>query len=156
MENITCTNVTEYCSSTTCGVSKTVRRSASLHMACALKKPVHRADMRLILYYRFLEYQQFMIDIVADFCGYMSGKVPSHLLDIVMPVILPISNLNHTCPYDGNVYVNNFEIDDRIMDNTLFPPGQYRINLAFLTGKRLIASTQIYVMVPRSKAAQIG
>lgn len=150
MEKITCTNSTEYCSSTTCGVSKTVRRSASLYLSCALKKPVHAVAMRLVLYYKFREYQQFMVDIVLDFCGYMSGKVPSPVLDIVMPVIKPISNLNHTCPYEGNVTVNNLEIDDRLMDNTVLPPGQYRIDLAFLTAKRLIASTQIYVMVPRA------
>lgn len=156
MQKITCTNGTEYCESTACGVSKTVRQSASLHLSCALKKPVHAINLRLVLNYKFRVYQQFMVDIFVDFCGYMSGKVPSHVLDVVMPVIVPISNFNHTCPYDGNVTVNNLEIDDRLMDNTVLPPGQYRIDLAFLTGKRLIVSTQIYVLVPRSIEAKIG
>lgn len=156
MKKITCTNSSEYCSSTTCGVSKTVRQSASLYMSCALKKPVQAVAIRIVLYYKFREFQQFMVDIVVDFCGYMSGKVPSHVLDVVMPVIAPISNINHTCPYEGNVTINNLEIDDRILDNTVLPSGQYRIDLAFLTRKRLIASTQIYVMVPSAIEAKIG
>lgn len=150
MEKIICTNGTKYCSSINCGVTKTVRHSSSMYMSCVLKKPVHTLDIRLVLFYKFRVYQQFLVDILVDFCGYMSGKVQSHILDLVMPVIIPISNLNHTCPYDGNVTVNNLEIDDRILDNTVLPPGQYRIDLAFLTGKRLISSAQIYVLVPRS------
>lgn len=157
MEQFTCTNVTEYCSSTTCGVTKpTVRQSATLHYSCTLKTPVHAVQIRVVLYYKFVVYQQFMVDIVVDFCGYMSGKVPSFVLDIVMPVIMPISNLNHTCPYDGTVTFTNLEIDDRLMDNKVLPPGKYRIDLAFLTGKRLIARTNIYVIVPPVLDGKIG
>lgn len=118
-----------------------------------LTRPVHDAWIHGTWYYKFngLTYNRFPIDLWENLCDWLSGKSKSYLLDWTIGRAINYSNMNHSCPYHGYVFlkvdnmsVNNFPFEPE----TLIPSGRYRVDLDFTEGNRVpIGNAKLYFSV---------
>lgn len=78
-------------------------------------------------------YRPFIPKRYEDFCGYMRKDKTNIFLTLFYPLLLPYTNINHTCPYEPGVYdvnipdmpTNAFDLID------LLPSGRDRIDLSY-------------------------
>lgn len=89
-------------------------------------------------YHRFnsIIFQRFGVGLWDNVCDWLAGKARSYVLDWTIGRIIKHTNLNHSCPYSGLVYI---KIDDVSINDTsirtyipfepLIPAGKYRINI---------------------------
>ncbi|BFG04185.1 uncharacterized protein DMAD_03210 [Drosophila madeirensis] len=54
---------------------------------------------------------------------------------LVINAIMTRSNVNHTCPYNHEVILDNLEFTDDFLRNLPLPQGDYKIQLRFATNK---------------------
>lgn len=112
-----------------------------------------------MLNYRFNSvYRKFLIDLDMDFCGYMAETQKFDiLLRTIMPVVERYSNINHPCPYSGNVTVRKMRITNKIFDRAILPSGQYRIDVSIYDSKekRPIIFCKIFMTVPIANDARL-
>lgn len=95
-------------------------------------------------------YQKFLIDLQEDVCGFLRGKKPSKILEMVVPVIENYTNTLHECPYHDEVYLKKFRLTS--LGLPIVPTGQYRLDVSFYSGKKFLLLAQIYVRI-RSNGA---
>lgn len=82
------------------------------------------------LYRRFNHFRPFLIDLDTDVCDFMGNKSKRQLLaDGIFPKVMPYTNLNHSCPYEGEVWLRNFEVDLRFINLFQVPTGYYRLDV---------------------------
>lgn len=102
------------------------RNNLKIDVRINLNSPISSIRTRGMIYYKYNTYQRVGGDVSIDICGWLNGE--SHfLLDWFLPKILKYTNLNHKCPYDGQVYfkANNISID-KFDYPSLLPAGRYR------------------------------
>lgn len=80
----------------------------------------------------------------------MAGKTKSVLLDQIYPISKQLTNLNHTCPYIGQMVAKDLEIGFKYLKFAIIPAGEYRVELDFLDEKQLIINTKIQFSVDDS------
>ncbi|ALC45452.1 CG33752 [Drosophila busckii] len=74
-------------------------------------------------------YHPFLYNLTVDFCRYMKHPNPMVVFYYFQRAFQPYSNLNHTCPYNHDVIVNDFVLDDKMFDKLPLPKGNYLLLL---------------------------
>lgn len=60
----------------------------------------------------------------------MSTKtIAQPVLAVVMPIFGRFGNINHPCPYIGNVTADRLQIGNWILNRSSIPPGQHRMDV---------------------------
>lgn len=93
-----------------------------------------------------------------DFCGYMAERRAYNIfLKQVMPIIEKFSNINHPCPFTGNVALRNMPFSNSWFDRAILPSGQYRMdfNIYDSKEKRPIIFCKVFVTVPIAADARL-
>lgn len=115
-----------------CDLRPIARDRFNLLIKCDLIRPIYTAHIHSVLYHQFnsLVYRKFMIDIWEDACGFLSGKSKAVLVDVLYRIISPYTNMNHSCPYTGNVFVSmkNFSTRNFAFE-PLLPSGRYHTDI---------------------------
>lgn len=98
-------------------------------------KPIYKAFVHTQVYYRYISYQKFPINLWDDMCGWFSGRRRSWVMDWTLGKLLKHSNINHTCPYIGNVFVtaDNISLNTFVFEQFI-PAGRYRIDFNLSQG----------------------
>ncbi|CAD7084546.1 unnamed protein product [Hermetia illucens] len=67
------------------------------------------------------------INMTINACQYLSknARVPFHA-NLIMKWVQSFSNINHTCPYSGHIFVRNLRTDNFRM---IIPDGEYRMDV---------------------------
>lgn len=140
-----CPQFREYCENITC-----VNTLSGVDIKITLKRPLDIIYTRLVMHYNFGgTFKQFMINVENDFCAYMAGG-SDPVLDMFMFNLRPVSNINHSCPYSGDIFVDKYVYDKTFLDNKVIPNGQYRLDLTLFTAKKKIFYfMQTFVTVPQ-------
>lgn len=97
-----------------------------------------------------VRWQKFLIDVNTDLCAYMAGKVKSVLMDQIVPLTNLFSNLNHTCPYTGQIIAKDVELGFKYLRFAIIPAGEYRVDLHFVSQKQLVADVKMQFTVDES------
>lgn len=76
-------------------------------------------------------------EIFPDLCGWLSGRSKSYLLSWISKELLQYSNLNHSCPYEDNVYIDadNLSIKQFLHFSIFLPSGKFRVNVDITEGR---------------------
>lgn len=104
-----------------------------------LTKPIYDAWAHIVGYYRFnsITYQRFAVDLWGNICDVLSRRRKSLVYDLTLAKILPYTNLNHSCPYDGHVFVKVDNISASLFQlEHLIPSGRYRIDVTMTDGTK--------------------
>lgn len=129
-----------------------------MHIEGNLTRPLHGILAHITVYYKYKTYQRWAVDVWEDICGHLSGTKSSYLMLFTVNKVLNYTNINHPCPYEGNVYikVNNISIDAFPFE-PLVPSGRYRVDVDLTEGKKdnVIVMVSLYVEVSDHRIEQI-
>lgn len=142
-----------------CEMKQISRNALKIHFSLNLTKPIYDVWLHSVFYYRFngLTYKKFPIDLWENGCGWLAGTTKSWILDWTVGKVLNYSNLNHPCPYEGNVYlkVDSVPVSNFVIDQFL-PAGKYRIDYYCTNGNRsdVLFSSHMFMSVSDNRIEQ--
>ncbi|XP_046808412.1 uncharacterized protein LOC111682575 [Lucilia cuprina] len=92
-------------------------------------------------------YRPFLYNNTVNFCKFL--KNPNHLpfWKIVYSIIKPASNINHTCPYNHDIIVNNLVLDSGMLKMVPFPTGDYLVILRVAAYNHYKAEIRSYLSI---------
>ncbi|XP_054732956.1 uncharacterized protein LOC129240908 [Anastrepha obliqua] len=74
-------------------------------------------------------YRPFLYNVSADFCAFMANRSRYPFLKMVVAAITKDSNINHTCPYNNDIIVENLVLRDGMFGLFPVPEGDYMFKL---------------------------
>lgn len=120
-----------------CDVKLVARRTLKFDIVGNLTRPLRRAWLHAVAYYRYTNYQKYALDLWEDLCGWLDGKKKSYILDWTVKRVQDYTNVNHPCPIEGHVFVKTDNISlDKFTTEPLLPSGRYRLDVNFTEGKK--------------------
>lgn len=111
-----------------------------------LGRPLAQTDAKLLT---VLNFRPFLIDVDTDFCDLMGNKTKNQILgDILIPLVMPKSNWNHSCPYKALI-LQNFVFDSAMVSLFPAPTGYYRLNTRIYNPKtnETIMQAHLYISI---------
>ncbi|KAH8290981.1 hypothetical protein KR054_007626 [Drosophila jambulina] len=100
-----------------------------------LQLPVDNCWINWSIYRRYNGFRPFLYNVSTDFCQLLGNSNVLSFQGLVINAIMTRSNLNHTCPYDHDIILDNLEFNDEFLKNLPLPQGNYKIELGFATDK---------------------
>ncbi|KNC31350.1 hypothetical protein FF38_02847, partial [Lucilia cuprina] len=93
------------------------------------------------------EYRPFLYNTTVDLCKFLKNGNKFLFWKIVYNVMKPFTNLNHSCPINHDIILDNLIVEERSMKLILFPAGEYQIRLNTLHSKRSKMDVKVYFSV---------
>ncbi|XP_073841544.1 uncharacterized protein [Musca autumnalis] len=93
-------------------------------------------------------YRLFMYNSTTDYCRFVKNP-NSHIFWklIYRNAIVPSSNLNHSCPYDHDIIIDNLILDGSMFRLIPFPADEYMIGYRVSVHSRLRAEVKAYFII---------
>lgn len=129
LERMQCWSDTTICSPLTCNITRPNRNTQLMYTSCNLSAPLDAIRIHVQLFRRYQVYQPFMVNIEFDACALFSDYSLFSML--FLPHFAKYSNLNHSCPYNGFLHVDAFQLDMAVMNSFQLLQGQYYLGLNF-------------------------
>ncbi|XP_037722444.1 uncharacterized protein LOC119555236 [Drosophila subpulchrella] len=109
------------------------------------KKPINNFNVNLSFHKKSNGYLPFLFNQTLDYCYYMRNPKAHPLIYMMHKPFLPVSNINHSCPYDHDVIINGFIFKENDMRDLPISNGEYMIQVKIATDKNYIACIRTYV-----------
>ncbi|XP_017864618.1 PREDICTED: uncharacterized protein LOC108614911 [Drosophila arizonae] len=77
-----------------------------------LKLPIDNIFINWSGWRRYNSFQPFLYNSTCDFCNLLAARNKVSFEYMVLAAIQSRSNVNHTCPYNHNIIVDNLVFDD--------------------------------------------
>ncbi|BFG04184.1 uncharacterized protein DMAD_03209 [Drosophila madeirensis] len=110
------------------------RAGVNIHLQL-FQVPIDNVWINWSMYRRYNGYRPFMYNISSNFCKLMENVNQMSFEGLVIRAIMTRSNLNHTCPYDHDIILDNLEFTDDLLKNLPLPQADYKLQLRFATYK---------------------
>ncbi|ALC42382.1 CG33679, partial [Drosophila busckii] len=107
--------------------------------------PAYNITLNFSIWRKLNGYHPFLFNITVDFCHYMKHPNPMQVFYYFHRAFMPYSNMNHTCPYDHDVIINNFVLADDMFDKVPVPKGSYMFNLRISANSIWAAQINAYL-----------
>ncbi|XP_022223514.2 uncharacterized protein LOC111074859 [Drosophila obscura] len=128
--NVKCKCVDEdYCSMDYCylkSINRTYKyASGRLRL---LKPPLTNVQLNCGLYKRFSGYKPFLYNFTVDGCKFLNNPRHSPVANYFFGIIGTNHNLNHSCPYNGEIFIDQVPINlvnSHLTATLPFPEGDY-------------------------------
>ncbi|XP_075151090.1 uncharacterized protein LOC142225196 [Haematobia irritans] len=145
LKNITCKSLDpEFCKVDVCELAPDKNRFPAVSVFVKLLQvPVTNAKMRIQLGVASATRTP-KIDNTWDGCAFMKSRKTNRALNRLFGYIEPYTNLNHTCPYNHDIYVKNITLSNQrpllpLMNNL------YMVKIEFeVDGKKRITITSLF------------
>ncbi|EDW92999.2 uncharacterized protein LOC6532541 [Drosophila yakuba] len=108
------------------------------------KVPINKVDINVSLHKKSNGYRPFLFNQTLDFCYYMRNPQAHPLIYMMHKVFIQASNINHTCPYNHDVIINEFMYKENDLKDLPIPNGEYMIRLKVAFDKEYRTSIKIY------------
>lgn len=156
LERLECTSNQAYCNASYSTANLMARDKSFMTVGCNLIKPLEKASVRLVLYYRFQVYKKFLIDVTEDLCAYQKGKNSGKILQLFMPFIKTKTEIfNQTCPFIGNMTVDNLRYGSYLFPH-LMPAGQYRLDIDIVDQNVHVWMLQVFFRISSDGMQNFG
>ncbi|XP_033160941.1 uncharacterized protein LOC117141546 [Drosophila mauritiana] len=125
---------------------KFIRRGvAAFYMVWKLYNvPINSVDINVALYKKSNGYRPFLFNQTLDFCYYMRNPRAHPLIYMMHKVFMQTSNINHSCPYDHDLIINEFIYKKNDLKDLPIPNGDYMIRVKVAFDKEYRTSIKIY------------
>ncbi|XP_073821258.1 uncharacterized protein [Musca autumnalis] len=125
--NIKCTSLDkEFSTVDQCALKIIKRNVVGLNVVCKLLKgPVNDVNINIVLYKRSNGYQPFLINATGDLCKFFENRKRNQVFNLLADYFLRSSNINHTCPYDHDLIVENLILDSDLFSALPLQNGDY-------------------------------
>ncbi|XP_033246362.1 uncharacterized protein LOC108158670 [Drosophila miranda] len=118
--------------------------STKIHML-----PIKSASIRTQVLQRLNGYKPFLFNFTTDACKALSGKM-NPTTRFFFGLIAPYSNLNHSCPYDHDLFVEKLPIsfmDEQLTKVLPFPEGDYCLKNVYSHRGKPRAEVSVYASI---------
>nr|XP_017026932.1 uncharacterized protein LOC108077905 [Drosophila kikkawai] len=105
---------------------------ASAHLKFR-KLPLRSILINLSSWKRVSGYQPFLFNVTVDFCRYIKHPNPLNFFHYFYLGIRTFINLNHTCPYNHDIILKDFVLNDKMFAKVPFPKDSYMFSIKFAT-----------------------
>uniref|UniRef100_A0A1I8P1G8 Uncharacterized protein n=1 Tax=Stomoxys calcitrans TaxID=35570 RepID=A0A1I8P1G8_STOCA len=85
--------------------------------------------VNLSLHKKLSGYKPFLYNETYDFCKFMANRKQKPFSKIIFDAFQTDSNVNHTCPYNHNIIVDNMVINENNFKYLPLPRGEYMFQL---------------------------
>ncbi|XP_017840224.1 uncharacterized protein LOC108598118 [Drosophila busckii] len=125
---------------------KMIRRGvAAFSMYAAVYKlPVKNVYANLELHRRSNGYKPFLFNQSLDYCFYMRNPKAYAFINSIHDTFLNYSNMNHTCPYNHDIIINDMEYGKNSFNQIPLPNGEYILCLKLAVSKVWVAEIKLY------------
>ncbi|XP_017133546.1 uncharacterized protein LOC108150093 [Drosophila elegans] len=128
-----------------CEMKVVSRGVAAFFMVWKLYKiPIDNVGINVSLYKKSNGYRPYLFNQTLDFCYYMRNPRAHPLIYMMHNVFLSTSNMNHSCPYNHDLIINNFIYKQNDLKDLPIPNGDYMIQVNVATDKAYRVSIKIY------------
>ncbi|XP_017004339.2 uncharacterized protein [Drosophila takahashii] len=118
--------------------------AANIHVKL-LKLPLNRMVMRFNAFRKLSGYHPFLFNVSKELCRSMKHPNRLDVFYWFYNAFQPFSNLNHTCPFNNDVYVKNCTLHDGMFVKVPLPKGNYMLTLDMDDGiKKWVANLSVY------------
>ncbi|XP_054732560.1 uncharacterized protein LOC129240654 [Anastrepha obliqua] len=93
--------------------------------------PVNNVTVNVRVFKKASGYRPFLYNVSADFCAFMAHRSRYPFLKVFFAAIAKDSNINHTCPYNNDIIVENLVLRDGMFGHFPVPEGDYMYKLMF-------------------------
>ncbi|EDW04107.1 uncharacterized protein LOC6561981 [Drosophila grimshawi] len=130
-----------------CNLKILGRGVVALNVHAVLQKgPFNNAKVNVCLFRKFNGYRPFMFNTTVDYCKLMADRRKQlSFPKIVRDSLANCSNLNHTCPYEHDIIVDNMVFDETFFKYLPLPTGDYKIQIMAATDNEWKTIINIYI-----------
>ncbi|XP_073821315.1 uncharacterized protein [Musca autumnalis] len=104
-------------------------------------------EVNLALFKKVNGYKPFLYNTTIDFCMFMTNRNKFKFAKIFQDILMEESNLNHTCPFDHNLIVDNLILDERKFAFLPLPRGDYMFMLKVAAYNDWKALVKVYISI---------
>ncbi|KPU77898.1 uncharacterized protein Dana_GF26488 [Drosophila ananassae] len=135
-----------YINFTRCEMKLIGRGMSSFFMIGQLYQiPVENVDISVAVYKKSNGYRPFLFNQTFDYCYYMRNPKAYLLVYTLHKVFISSSNVNHTCPYDHDIIIDNFVYIKSDLMELPIPNGDYMFKIEIITYKIWRGHISIYI-----------
>uniref|UniRef100_A0A1I8N6F7 Uncharacterized protein n=1 Tax=Musca domestica TaxID=7370 RepID=A0A1I8N6F7_MUSDO len=105
---------------------RVVRRglsAATVHIK--VLRPITELMVNVAIYKKASGYKPFLYNTTYDLCRWKTGGIQNVLARIANNFIAEFSNINHTCPYEHDLIIQNMTVSEDKFKLMPIPPGEY-------------------------------
>ncbi|XP_059221474.1 uncharacterized protein LOC106088968 [Stomoxys calcitrans] len=125
------TNVRDFMRDFGYNTGSVVRRgviSANVYAAIH-KSNLNNVSVNLGLYKKENGYRPFLYNITLDFCKFIKTRKSFPFFRMFFDTFRKNSNINHSCPYNHDIIVENYTLSDEMFKLLPLPEGEYMFKL---------------------------
>ncbi|XP_013105957.2 uncharacterized protein LOC106086003 [Stomoxys calcitrans] len=121
------------------------RGLVSLNVRVGLyKTPVTNVTLNMGFYKKANGFKPFLYNYTVDFCDFVRNRKRYPVVKVIFDIFLSASNINHTCPYDHAIVVDNLVLDEGKFQYLPIPEGEYMLKLRVFAYNDLKATVEAY------------
>ncbi|KAH8330393.1 hypothetical protein KR067_002059, partial [Drosophila pandora] len=117
-----------------CRLKAVSRDRVFLNIRAYIYYPAHRIMVRGKIFKRANGYKPWLYDKKVDACAFIRQK-SNPLVLLVYNLFKDFSNINHTCPYEGEQVIKDFYLQQDLLRVPL-PSGDYMLTLQWYFDKK--------------------
>ncbi|XP_044778482.1 uncharacterized protein LOC6734251 [Drosophila simulans] len=94
--------------------------------------PVNQVKVNTALYKRLNGYKPFLYNVTVDGCKFLKNQNSSPVAKYIFGIFKDVSNINHFCPYDHDIFVEKLSAENinfQITKILPFPEGKYMLQM---------------------------
>ncbi|XP_075167905.1 uncharacterized protein LOC142240071 [Haematobia irritans] len=111
------------------------------------KLPVTNVTVSFSLWKKVNGYRPFLYNVTEDFCRFQRNPKRNPFLNIMFTGMRNASNMNHTCPYDHDIIVNNLILNEGMFQLMPLPNGEYMFRLMVAAYNDWKADVKAYALI---------
>ncbi|KAH8259934.1 hypothetical protein KR038_005316, partial [Drosophila bunnanda] len=115
-----------------------------------LQKPVSKVRINAALYKRTNGYTPYLYNVTVDACKLFKNLKTQPVAKVIYDFLYSTSNINHSCPYDHDLYVNHLTADylnSHLTHILTFPKGDYLFQMHWIAYKINRAVIKLYFLI---------
>ncbi|XP_073848336.1 uncharacterized protein [Musca autumnalis] len=143
--NLECTTLNETVTTfEECALKPTISGLMGLNVHAKVFQVLPDIKVDASFYKKANGYKPFLFNTSVDFCEVMAKKTQNIVSHIIFNIVKDYSNLNHTCPYDHDIHVENLVLSEEKMKFLPLPSGEYLVSLFIGTRTGRVSGIKVY------------
>uniref|UniRef100_A0A1I8PHH7 MD-2-related lipid-recognition domain-containing protein n=1 Tax=Stomoxys calcitrans TaxID=35570 RepID=A0A1I8PHH7_STOCA len=108
------------------------------------KIPVTNVTVNMGFYKKANGFKPFLYNYTVDFCNFMTNRKRYPVMKVLFDVFLHASNINHSCPFDHAIVIDNLLLEESKFELFPIPEGEYMFKLMVFAYNDLKATLETY------------
>ncbi|XP_013110300.2 uncharacterized protein LOC106089079 [Stomoxys calcitrans] len=109
--------------------------------------PINNITLNVQFFQKGNGYRPFLYNNTMDLCEFFKHPKRFMFWKILYDCFRPYSNVNHTCPYDHDIIIENLILNTEMMTLIPFPENDYMIQLQFAAYDVYRAKVKVYLRI---------